>query len=68
MAVPGGQLWSDKSDIGTGDLITAGSIYLVIDSPIGALYFAYGRTEDSLDALYLSLGWPFLGNNVRMGR
>jgi NTE family protein len=67
-SIESGQLWTEKSDFSGGDLITAGSIYVAVDSPIGALYFAYGRTEDSLDALYLTLGWPFLNNNVRTGR
>jgi NTE family protein len=46
----------------------AGSIYLAINSPIGPIHFAYGRTEDSVDAIYLSLGWPFLAYGQRLGR
>ena len=53
---------------GASDFITSGSIYLAVDSPLGPLYLAYGRSEDSLDAVYLSLGWPFLNNQFRMGR
>ena len=67
-SVEGGQLWSERSDIDYSDLITSGSIYLAIDSPLGPLYFAYGRTNESQDAIYLSLGWPFLSNNTTPGR
>jgi NTE family protein len=67
-SLEGGQLWSERSDITSGDFINAGSVYLAINSPIGPVYVAYGRTEDSNDGLYLSLGWPFLSNQQRMGR
>ncbi len=67
-SVEGGPLWSEHSDIDYGDMITAGSIYLAIDSPVGPIYFAYGRTNESHDAIYLALGWPFLSNNSTPGR
>lgn len=67
-SIEGGQLWSDRSDIDVDDFLTAGSIYLAIDSPIGPLYVAYGRSENDRDALYLSLGWPFLSDTQRLGR
>jgi len=67
-SLEGGQLWSERSDIDYGDLITSGSIYLAIDSPLGPIYIAYGRTSESQDAIYLSLGWPFLSNNTTPGR
>jgi NTE family protein len=68
VSIEGGQVWSKRSEIDVGDFISAGSIYLAIDSPVGPLYFAYGRSEHSTDALYLSLGWPFLTNNSSLGR
>ena len=67
-SLEGGELWSDRSDVSSGDFVNAGSIYFAVDSPIGPVYFAYGRTEDSTDALYLALGWPFLNNQLRIGR
>ncbi|MBE9537663.1 MAG: patatin-like phospholipase family protein [Proteobacteria bacterium] len=67
-SVEGGQLWSEHSDIDYSDLIVSGSIYLAIDSPLGPIYFAYGRTNESQDAIYLALGWPFLSNNTTPGR
>ncbi|MEH6592918.1 MAG: patatin-like phospholipase family protein [Halioglobus sp.] len=67
-SVEGGQLWSERSDVDLGDLQGAGSVYLGIDSPIGPIYIAYGRTTSARSAIYLSLGWPFLGQNSRIGR
>lgn len=67
-SIEGGQLWSEQSEVDLGDLRGAGSIYLGLDSPIGPVYIAYGRTESNQSALYLSLGWPFLGQNTRIGR
>ncbi|AQA16988.1 hypothetical protein BST95_00885 [Halioglobus japonicus] len=67
-SIEGGQLWSERSEVSSGDFQNAGSVYVALDSPIGPIYLAYGRTEDSLDALYVSLGWPFLTNMHRLGR
>lgn len=67
-SIEGGQLWSDRSDVSSGEFINAGSIYLAMDSPVGPIYLAYGRSQDSQDALYIALGWPFLSNQMRMGR
>jgi len=67
-SLEGGQLWSRRSEVDVDDLVMAGSIYLAINSPIGPIHFAYGRTEDSVDAIYLSLGWPFLAYGQRLGR
>lgn len=67
-SVEGGQLWSERSDIDLGDLQGAGSIYLAVDSPVGPIYVAYGQTTESRRAIYLALGWPFLGQNSRIGR
>ncbi|ROS05034.1 NTE family protein [Sinobacterium caligoides] len=51
-----GNVWDQRSMMSTDDLIHAGSIYLALDSPIGAMYFAYGRAEGSQSAFYLSIG------------
>lgn len=67
-SVEGGQVWAERESISSGDFINAGSIYLAVNSPIGPVYLAYGRTEDSRDALYVALGWPFLNNQMLMGR
>ncbi len=58
-----GNLWASRSDIAFDDLRGAGSIYLAVDSPIGPIYFAYGRAGGSVQSIYLSLGWPFYNQN-----
>jgi NTE family protein len=67
-SVEGGQLWSHRSDMDLGDLTAAGSIYLGLDSPIGPLYLAYGYNDLNQDAIYLTLGWPFLVGSNRLRR
>ncbi|MGF1909001.1 patatin-like phospholipase family protein [Vibrio kasasachensis] len=55
-----GGVWSDP-DIGLSDapLYTAGSVFAGIDSPIGPITFAYGRTENNFDSVYLIVGTSF---------
>lgn len=67
-SLEGGQLWSERSEMSVDDLITAGSVYLAIDSPIGPAHIALGSTEGDDLILYLSIGWPFLTNQTRIGR
>ena len=67
-SIEGGQLWSDRSEVDFGDLVGAGSVYLGIDSPLGPLFLGLGSAEGDFDALYLSLGWPFLTNQGQIGR
>jgi NTE family protein len=58
-SLEGGNLWDTRSDVSFGDLRGAGSIYLAVDSPIGPIYVAYGRSGASSQSIYFSLGWPF---------
>ncbi|WP_114765955.1 patatin-like phospholipase family protein [Vibrio rhodolitus] len=55
-----GGVWSDP-DVGLSDapLYTAGSVFAGVDSPIGPIMFAYGRTEDNFDSIYLIVGTSF---------
>lgn len=57
--VEAGNAWDDRSDISWNDRITAGSIFLAMDTLIGPIYVAYGRAEGSKDAVYFFLGRPF---------
>ncbi|MGI9233990.1 MAG: patatin-like phospholipase family protein [Woeseiaceae bacterium] len=59
MSLETGNAWNSRSDISLSDSITAGSLFLAINTLIGPLYLAYGRAEDSNDALYFFLGRPF---------
>lgn len=55
-----GGVWSDP-DIKLPDapLYTAGSVFAGVDSPIGPVMFAYGRTEHNYDSFYLIIGTTF---------
>ncbi|WP_394240188.1 patatin-like phospholipase family protein [Vibrio astriarenae] len=55
-----GGVWND-TDIRFDDapLYVAGSVFAGIDSPIGPIMFAYGRTEENNDSVYLILGTSF---------
>ena len=54
-----GNVWQDTSDIKFSNTITAGSIFVGADTPLGPLYLAYGRAEGGIDSIYLSLGKLF---------
>lgn len=55
-----GGVWSDN-DLGLGNapLYNAGSVFFGVDSPIGPIMLAYGRTEQNLEAVYLIVGTSF---------
>ncbi|MHC5072314.1 MAG: patatin-like phospholipase family protein, partial [Planctomycetota bacterium] len=50
-----GGVWDDRDDIGD-DLIMAGSAWLGVDSPIGAVYLGYGMAEGGDNSVYLFVG------------
>ncbi len=54
-----GNAWDNRSDISSSDTITAGSLFIAVNTLVGPLYLAYGRAEDSKDAVYFFLGRPF---------
>ena len=54
-----GNVWQDRNDIEFSNTITAGSVFLGADSPLGPLYLAYGRAEGGVDSLYLFVGQLF---------
>ncbi|EAS66774.1 patatin-like phospholipase family protein [Photobacterium angustum] len=51
-----GGVWNKSSDVSWGSAITAGSVYVAVDSIIGPVYLSYGLAEDGNDSFYLSLG------------
>ena len=51
-----GGVWNKSSDVSWGSAITAGSVYVAVDSIIGPVYLSYGQAEDGNDSFYLSLG------------
>ncbi|WP_341502952.1 patatin-like phospholipase family protein [Gallaecimonas sp. GXIMD4217] len=54
-----GNVWERRADIDYEDLITAGSIYAGVDSPIGPIFLGYGRNSAEEDSLYFFLGADF---------
>jgi len=54
-----GNVWQQRSDISFESLIFAGSAFVAAESPLGALYFGYGRAEGARSALYLFIGRPY---------
>lgn len=55
----GGNVWKERDEVSTGDLIGTLTLALGADTGAGPLYVAYGRTEDGDDRFYLSLGKLF---------
>ena len=43
----------------TEDWLKSGSIFVAADSPLGPMYFGYGRAQDGNSSLYFYLGRPF---------
>ncbi len=58
-SIEGGNVWQESSEISFDNILTAGSLFLVIDTVIGPLYLAYGSAEGGRDAAYLFLGQTF---------
>ena len=54
-----GNVWQDSDDVSHDNSITAGSVFLGFDTPIGPLYLAYGRTDTGDDSFYIYLGPRF---------
>jgi NTE family protein len=54
-----GTTWNKNSTPFLDDLIFAGNIYLASDTILGPCYFAYGRSQNSHDMFYFSLGSTF---------
>jgi NTE family protein len=53
-----GNVWQDESDFGEG-AISAGSVYLGLDSFLGPLYVGYGLAEGGRGSFYFILGRVF---------
>jgi NTE family protein len=51
-----GNVWQSREDAATGDLITAGSLFLGLDTPVGPLYFGVGLAEGGHSTVFLYLG------------
>lgn len=54
-----GNVWESRSDINAADSILGGSFWAGVSTPVGPVYFGYGRAEGGEDAFYVSLGRIF---------
>jgi NTE family protein len=54
-----GNVWSARRAIGSGDAISAASVWAGVATPIGPVYLGAGRTDDGRDAVYFALGGEF---------
>ncbi|WP_031381246.1 patatin-like phospholipase family protein [Vibrio parahaemolyticus] len=55
-----GGTWSDNDlKLNEAPLYSAASIFFGVDSPIGPIMLAYGRTEQDMEAVYLIVGTSF---------
>jgi len=55
-----GNVWQDSKSASFANTITAGSVFLGVDTPAGPLYFAYGRAEGGVYSFYIYLGPRFV--------
>ncbi|MEL7451708.1 MAG: hypothetical protein AAFN78_21050, partial [Pseudomonadota bacterium] len=58
-SIEAGNVWENSDDIGFDNMLTAGSVFLVLDTFAGPLYLAYGEAEGSRSSVYLFLGQTF---------
>nr|WP_229821686.1 patatin-like phospholipase family protein [Photobacterium aphoticum] len=54
-----GGVWDDERDISLSTSLTAGSLFVGLDTPIGPVYLAYGHAESSQSSFYFSVGSSF---------
>jgi len=59
LSLEAGNVWQRRSNVSARDLVTAGAMYVGVDSYFGPVYLAYGRAEDRHDAWYLFVGRSF---------
>jgi NTE family protein len=54
-----GNTWENEREISLDSMLWGGSVFVAAESPLGALYFGYGRAEAGEDSLYLFVGRPY---------
>jgi NTE family protein len=58
-SIEAGNVWQQSKDVSSANTITAGSVFLGADTPIGPLYLAYGRADTGQYSFYIYLGPRF---------
>ena len=51
-----GNVWQNEDDIGFNDTLTAGSLWIGADTPLGPAHIAFGVAEGGRESFYLFLG------------
>ncbi|MEF1218378.1 phospholipase, partial [Photobacterium damselae] len=51
-----GGVWNHMSDMSWNSAISAGSVFIAIDSFLGPVYFGYGQSSHGDNSIYLSVG------------
>lgn len=59
VSIEGGNVWNDYNEISSKDLISAASLMLALDTPMGPIYFGWGKADLGESAFYLKLGRLF---------
>ncbi|XOV87135.1 MAG: patatin-like phospholipase family protein [Pseudomonadota bacterium] len=57
VSVEAGNAWATQDEITPSDLLFSGLLMLGMDTPLGPLYFGYGKTETDSEAFYVRLGY-----------
>jgi len=60
-----GGFWGSRDEIERDDLVTAGSLFIGIDSFVGPIFLGYGRADTGVDSFYLRFG-PLLRSELRL--
>jgi len=59
MTFESGNVWDNRSDMSLDDTIQAGSLFMAMNTFLGPIYVAYGRAEETREAVYFFIGRPF---------
>lgn len=51
-----GNVWQRRDDVDLGSMVMGGSLFVGFSTPLGPLFFGYGRNDASADAWYLTFG------------
>ncbi len=56
ISLESGNVWNDKNDISVNSLISAGSLFVGVDTFFGPVYLGFGHAEGGRNSFYLYLG------------
>jgi NTE family protein len=51
-----GNVWQRRDDVDLGSMVMGGSLFVGFSTPLGPLFFGYGRNDASADSWYLTFG------------